>query len=247
MTKWALFKANKSCNTLVLEQLSRAHKENVDCNQRYLRVIIKCLMHSVQQNSPLRGHKESKHHIWEVSETNRGNFIKSLHVCCKDLPWSKNMLQSQFKAHHAQWTSPRIQNELIEIVLDMVQQRIAGDIRNSEQFSIIVDRIPVISKLEQVPLCLRYVCAGEIVKTFVGFSTTTLTEGEVFFELVKKEIVNLELKLENIVGECFDGAANMSGVHKGLATRMKECPPLVVYVHCYGHLLNLTSRYNNIY
>ena len=44
------------------------------------------------------------------------------------------------------------------------------------------------------------------------------------------------------VGECFDSAAYMSGVHKGLATRMKECPPLVVYVHYYGHLLNLALQ-----
>jgi hypothetical protein len=93
-----------------------------------------------------------------------------------------------------------------------------------------------------VSLCLRYVCAGETVETFVGFSTTASTEGEVLFELVKKAILNLELKLEDIVGECFDGAANMSGVHKGLATRMKECSPLVVYVHCYGHLLNLALQ-----
>jgi hypothetical protein len=57
---------------------------------------------------------------------------------------------------------------------------------------------------------------------------------------VKKAILNL--KLEDIVGECFDGAANMSGVHKGLATHMKECSPLVVYVHCYGHLLNLALQ-----
>jgi hypothetical protein len=34
---------------------------------------------------------------------------------------------------------------------------------------------------------LRYVCAGETVETFVGFSTTASTEGEVLFELVKKQ------------------------------------------------------------
>ena len=97
------------------------------------------------------------------------------------------MLQSQLKAH-AQWTSPRIQNELIEIVLDKVQQRIASDVRSSEQFSIIIDETPDISKSEkQVSLCLRYVCTGETVETFVGFSTTASTEGEVLFELVKKQ------------------------------------------------------------
>jgi len=34
----------------------------------------------------------------------------------------------------------------------------------------------------------------------------------------------------------------MSGMHKGVATRMKECCPFALYVHCYGHLLNLAIQ-----
>ena len=34
----------------------------------------------------------------------------------------------------------------------------------------------------------------------------------------------------------------MSGKEKGLAARMKECAPMVIYVHCYGHLLNLALQ-----
>ena len=62
------------------------------------------------------------------------------------------------------------------------------------------------------------------------------------YELVKTAVGKLELSLENIVAECFDGAANMSGAHKGLATRMKECSPLGIYVHCFGHRLNLALQ-----
>ena len=34
----------------------------------------------------------------------------------------------------------------------------------------------------------------------------------------------------------------MKGIHKGLATLMKETSPLALYVHCYGHLLNLAIQ-----
>ncbi|XP_022796576.1 uncharacterized protein LOC111335011 [Stylophora pistillata] len=34
----------------------------------------------------------------------------------------------------------------------------------------------------------------------------------------------------------------MNGVHKGLSTRMEECSPLGIYVHCYGHVLNLALQ-----
>ena len=34
----------------------------------------------------------------------------------------------------------------------------------------------------------------------------------------------------------------MSGTHKGLATRMKDCSPLGIYVHCNGHRLDLALQ-----
>ena len=49
----------------------------------------------------------------------------------------------------------------------------------------------------------------------------------------------MNLDLNNIVGECFDGASNMCGIHDGFATLMKETSPLSIYVHCYSHRLNL--------
>ena len=59
---------------------------------------------------------------------------------------------------------------------------------------------------------------------------------------MKSSITELNLDLKNIVGKVFDGAANMNGVHKGLSTRMEECSPFGIYVHCYGHVLNLALQ-----
>ncbi len=52
----------------------------------------------------------------------------------------------------------------------------------------------------------------------------------------------MELDLANVVAECFDGASNMSGIHRGLATRMKQSSPLGIFIHCYGHRLNLALQ-----
>ncbi len=62
------------------------------------------------------------------------------------------------------------------------------------------------------------------------------------YELVKKVICEFDLKLTDIVGKCFDGASNMSGIRKGVLARMKECSPRAIYVHCYGHVLNLALQ-----
>ena len=59
------------------------------------------------------------------------------------------------------------------------------------------------------------------------------------FNLAKDAIQSLNLDLNNIVGEYFDGVSSMSGIHGGLATLLKETSPLQIYVHCYAHRLNL--------
>lgn len=241
MTKWALSKANHRMNTSVLKQMDSAHKQYVHSNRHYLQVIIECLMFNVQQNVAIRGHVEDRKQIWEVSDINRGNFLEMLRFRCKDLPWLKMKLQTHHK-QHIQWTSPKIQNELIEIVSSLVLQRITRDVKSSGNYSVIVDETSDISRSEQVSLCLRYVVEGETRETFSGFYATESTEGEILYELVKKSITNLNLLLSDIVGKCFDGAANMNGCNKGVASRMKECSPLALYVHCYAHRLNLALQ-----
>ena len=181
------------------------------------------------QNIAVRGHEESRNDIWEVSDINRGNFLELLHLRCKDLPWLQSKLQAQLQLH-AQWTSPTIQNELLAIVSDLVLERITTEVRKSGYFGIIMDETSDISRTEEVSLCLRYVINGET------------TEGEILYELAKTAINKMDLRLENIIAVCFDGAANMSGIRKGIATRMKECSPLGIYVNCYGHILNLALQ-----
>ena len=119
---------------------------------------------------------------------------------------------------------------------------VSSQARESGPKSIIVDETTDISKLVQVGVCLRFVYDGEIKEPFVGFYETTSTDGETLYQLVKTVFRDLDLKLEEIVGECFDGASNMSGVHRGLAARMKETSAQAIYIHCYAHLLNLAVQ-----
>ena len=54
---------------------------------------------------------------------------------------------------------------------------------------------------------------------------------------------DLNLDMSKIVAECFDGASNMKGENKGVATRMKETSLMsTICIHCYGHLINLALK-----
>ena len=221
--------------------LDSNHKSMVVKNRKYLEVIIECLVFTAQQNIAQRGHEESRTHIGQVSDVNRGNFLELLHLRCKDLPWLEQMLDFRLNSHD-QWTSPNIQNELLTIVSDFVLEKLLADVRSSGVYGIIIDETSDMSRTEQVAICLSYLVNGIKREAFIGFFATKATDGRTLYELVKRVINQMNLQLANIVGECFDGAANMKGVKKGLATLMKETSPRALYVHCYGHLLNLALQ-----
>ena len=241
MTKWIAYRSNLRQQTSVLKQLHSAHEEYVEKNRKYLKVIMESLFFTAQQNIAQRGHEEERGDLGSFSDVNRGNFLEHLHFRCRDIPWLENMLKSQLEKH-VQWTSPAIQNEILQILADLILERVQPDCIACGPFGVIVDETSDISRTEQVSLCLSFVADGVKKEAFVGFYETKTTDGKALYDLITKAISDLNLDATNIVGECFDGAANMSGKEKGLAVRMKDCSPFAVYVHCYGHLLNLALQ-----
>ena len=100
--------------------------------------------------------------------------------------WLKEKLQSQFNIH-AQWTSPSIQNELLDIVSSFVVERISHDVLLSKNVSLLNHgwNFRYQPYRASINVSLRYVLAGETKETFIGFFPTASTEGEVLYELVK--------------------------------------------------------------
>ena len=241
MTKWLEYRQMQRRSSSIISIIDDGHRNYVKRNREFLRVIIECLFYTAQQNIAQRGHEEDRSNLGQRSDVNRGNFLELLHLRSKDIPWLEEKLNTQLQ-DHAQWTSPTIQNELLQIFADLIIELICKDVRESRWYGIIIDETSDISRDEQVSFCLSYLANGTKKEAFVGFHATKTTDGEALYKLVKEVMNDLQLELQNIVGECFDGASNMSGVNKGLSARMKECSPLAIYVHCYGHLLNLALQ-----
>ena len=239
MAKWINSRANKKRNTSILSKLQESHKHDLkDPGERKIvsssvKVIIECLMFTAQQDIAQGGHDEQRDGLSNSSDVNRGNYLELIHLRYKDIAWLKDKLYSQLQKH-AQWTSPVIQNELLQIIANLIRERITNDVRASGWYGIILDETSDISRTEPVSLCLSFVLNGTKKEAFIGFYSTKSTEGEVLYELVKSSITELNLDLKNI-GKAFDGVANMNGVHKGLSTRMEECSP-------FGHVLNLALQ-----
>lgn len=52
--------------------------------------------------------------------------------------------------------------------------------------------------------------------------------------------LRLGVPITKLRGQCYDGCSTMAGVCSGVATRIQQLQPKAVFVHCYGHALNLS-------
>ena len=248
MTKWSDSKIAKKKHQNILTQLQAQHAAEVRDNRNYLRELIKTVATMGKQNISFRGHTENRKNLSSLSDINRGNFLEILSLRSNDSAFLKERLDRQLpNKGYGQWTSGKVQNELIELVSDFTIKKIIGEIQSDASrenyIGIISDETSDISRHEQVSLVVTYIDQqGQKRESFLKFLKTDQTDGESLFHLLSNSISDLGLDLKKVVGLGFDGASNMCGVNKGVATRFKEVSPHAIYVHCYGHLLNLATK-----
>ncbi|MES9885077.1 MAG: DUF4371 domain-containing protein [Sedimenticola sp.] len=208
--------------------ISTAYSDLITKNRAVLAAIVETIILCGRQNIALRGHNETD-----------SNFIAILH----DKARNHDVLDDHLKHGdpRTKYTSPMIQNELIEICGNMVKADIINACVTNKFFGFIADEATDVSTIEQMALCIRYFDGdkSELREDFIGFAECESTTGE---QLAAAFIENLQkagIDIQNMRGQGYDGAANMSGQHKGVKSRIQQLVPQALYTHCKAHSLNL--------
>ncbi|XP_015378230.1 PREDICTED: uncharacterized protein LOC107172455, partial [Diuraphis noxia] len=81
-----------------------------------------------------------------------------------------------------------------------------------------------------------------VFELFLGFFETKLTDAATLYSLLTNVLSQFELDLSDCRGQCYDGAANVSGHITGLQKRINDIEPRALYVHCSAHTLNLVVQ-----
>ncbi|KAJ8888066.1 hypothetical protein PR048_007552 [Dryococelus australis] len=63
--------------------------------------------------------------------------------------------------------------------------------------------------------------------------------GESLFNVIKDALLRLDLNLDKLLGQCYDGGANLAVVNRGVESRILAEQPLALYIHCAAHALDL--------
>ena len=208
--------------------------------RRRARDVIETVMTLAQQEVSLRGHRDHGPLDLESipgpgKEGNLKAFLryralgdKQLYENIQNAP--KNMTL----------TSPKIQNQIIQVCGDAIKESLLKDIKEAGIYSIIADCTADISRKEQLALAIRYVTKdGDMREDLVGLLVPNATTGVALAGDITNGLTNLGLSLCNCRGQAYDGCGNMSGHINGCQAIIKRNNPLAIYTHCQSHKLNL--------
>ncbi|XP_069103864.1 zinc finger MYM-type protein 1-like [Argopecten irradians] len=212
----------------IVSSISSSHKADVEKNRHILRKIIDVIVMCGRQNIPLRGHVEDK-----------SNLMSILHMFAKDDP----ILADHLANAKIKYTSPDIQNEIIEIcgkqIEDSLLQKCSGN-----YFALLADETTDKATQTQLCVCLRFVDVNDrgessIHECFVGFLHAKSLKGSDICDLLVEFMRTKNIAIDLMRAQGYDGASNMSGRVNGVQALMKQYAPNAVYVHCKAHCLNL--------
>ena len=207
---------------------SQLQKQQQVARNSFLKIVggVMCL---ARQGNALRGH-----------DNKEGNF----HQLIKYKAEGDEELSSWLQRHN-NFTSPKIQNEVLQIVSNTIVREITQEIHSLPvvQFSLIIDGTQDAAGVEQESFCLRFVDKNlQPREEFIGLYQVTSTTGENIASVAKDVLIRLNLPLSQLRGQTYDGAANMSGRMQGVQAHIKKEQPLAVYVHCGPHCVNLITQ-----
>lgn len=226
-----MLKSSEASNSLpeTFERVSDGIKAK---NFRYFLMIFQIIIHLAIGGVAFRGHNEKKENV------NRGNFLNTVKFLrdvnhefderCKNAP------------ENATYTSATVQNEMIETVASAVASEIVKDVGNAA-FSLLIDESEDISQHEQMAVGIRYTSKNDGVtkERFLGLVRVPNTKAQTLKDAVVNFCTEFGLNMENLRGQGYDGASNMSGHIGGLQALLRLLYPYAFYVHCMAHRLNL--------
>lgn len=179
-----------------------------------------------------------------LGSAHNGNFLGIIELLAKFDPFLAEHLQ-RFGGKgkgSVSYLSSTVCEEFIHLMGERTKQAIVNEIKDSKYFSVIVDSTPDLAHVDQLTFIFRFVNqGGHVVERFLAFEPVDNHRGDSLAECVIAMVENLGLDLSNCRGQSYDNASNMSGKYNGVQAHLKRRNPLICYVPCAAHSLNLVG------
>ena len=199
---WEQFKSTLNTGS-VAEQLGSNRAQQIQRNRHYIKTVAEVLLLCSKQEIAFRGHDESS------ESHNKGNFKEILSLVAKHDPVVAERLFHG--PRNAVYTSPKMQNDIINIMARIVRQKICTSVQEAGFYSILADETKDMSKQEQLSIVIRYVHGTSVVERFLTFVIASDLTAEHLSKYILDTLALHNLDVSMIVSQGFDGASVMSG------------------------------------
>ena len=213
----------------VSNQLDKMKQKDSIDSRHALKMIFTTLRYLAAQGIPIRGKTEED-----------SNFRRLIKLRASDSSILNKWINREEKY---KWLSPEISNEILEIMAHSTLRKLVSELQSSRHFGVMLDETPDISCSEQISVCFRKVTEQfDVEELFFGFYKTESTTSSTLYSCLLDCLRRFDLKIKDCRGQCYDGAANMSGSLGGLQTLFRADEARCVFVHCRAHNLNLVAQ-----
>ena len=224
--------ANEAINLLpnqllgnVDDLLSQEIREQKADNRNMFMKILQNIRFLARQGLPLRSHEEAD-----------SNFLQLFRLRGLDCP----LIEPWMKKKSDKYLSHAIQNECLLLLSSHILRNVANRIRESGCFTIMADECSDVSNKEQLTICIRWVDQDlKDHESFIGLFQVDDITADFLTHAIKVALTQNGLNLSSCRGQCYDGGSNMSGARNGVASQITRVEKRALYMHCYGHALNL--------
>ena len=108
---------------------------------------------------------------------------------------------------------------------DMVRNEISEETREAEHFALMVDESKDIRKTEQISIVVLYLKGNNLREEFLHFAHADGLDADSLLRSIQQTLSQCNIDKNMCVGQCYDGAAVMSGSKSGVQQKFKKDVP----------------------
>ena len=192
--------------------MQTGHAKIIEENKNALRPIINSIVFCGTHDLPLRG----KEKVGAVFQD-----LLKLKIDSGDEILKKHLEKG---AKNAQYTSPKIQNDILNLCGVVIREKLIVDVKSKSAHSILVDEWADLSGKEQLSIGIRFYDQKEknIREEFMGFVDLEKTDAQTIADEMNKFIIILNIDVNKCVGQGYDRCATMAGKKGGVQKILRE-------------------------
>lgn len=209
--------------------MNTAHQKEIETNKKILASIISSVIFCGTHDLPLRG-KQNHEGILED--------LLNLKIESGDQDLKQHLEHGK---KNAMYTSPQIQNEIIELCGLVVKNEIIQEAKKAYAYSVMADESCDIAGKEQLSIGIRFFDEDQniIREEFLGFVELEAMDANTIATEIDKFLESAGLESNKCVGQGYDGCSTMAGSISGVQKKIRDKYKKALYFHCASHRLNL--------